>query len=228
MYDPKHNHQSQTIFLTKDNSAYVIIQHIPEDLKTYALANFDSLFNIHPDERANVLLFNHNTKKPDWKEITKPRWSQSYLNTPKFDNSVMKSYMFSGHNTTNNNSPIPPPFDPFYAYMKTQDDRYNQLIANWYDNNDYIPLHSDCESKMVPNHVISLINLNEDDNNDDEPRYLKFIARDRDQSIHNEFNIALRHGTLIIMGGDCQNKFSHGVLQNSNHKKRISLSFRQF
>jgi alkylated DNA repair dioxygenase AlkB len=131
--------------------------------------------------------------------------------------------MFSGTQDTNINDPLPELFEPFYNFMKNSDNRYNQVIANWYQDKDYIPLHSDCDAKMVNNYTIGLINLNID-NDDSDCRYFQLISKEDGK----EFNIALRHGIIITMGGDCQQKFTHSVLSNGHTKKRMSLSFRQF
>lgn len=40
--------------------------------------------------------------------------------------------MYSGYDTSSNKSPLPKPFEPFYKYMKIIDEKYNQVIANWY------------------------------------------------------------------------------------------------
>lgn len=39
---------------------------------------------------------------------------------------------------------------PIYEYVKKIDERYNQVIVNWYeDENDYIAPHSDCQIGMI-------------------------------------------------------------------------------
>jgi hypothetical protein len=227
MYDPKTNLNKETIFLTKNKSAWITVEHLPDNLKQYASENFSNMFNLHPEKRGNVLVFNKNKANPEWQEIECFRWTKSYLHTPKFDNTVMKSYMFAGSDNVDITGPLPDLFEPFYKYMKTLDNKYNQVIANWYENNnDHMPYHSDCESGMVNDHKIALINLNENDT----CRHFKLVTKNTKESIYDEFDIVLRHGTIITMGGDTQTKFSHGVpvLDNNNISQRMSLSFRQF
>jgi alkylated DNA repair dioxygenase AlkB len=221
---------NQTLYLTQDLSSWIHIDYLPNELKEYAFKNFNSMFDLHPENKANVLVFNKDKQNPDWNEIECFRWSKSYLNTPKFDKTVMKSYMFSGTNDENINDELPELFKPFYDFMKTKDDRNNQVIANWYGNNeDYIPFHSDCEADMVDNHTISLINFNSDDKIDSW-REFKLITRDTNNSLYDEVVIVLRHGLIITMGGNVQTKYTHGVPKCDNNlvSQRISLSFRQF
>ncbi len=243
IHDTNVTTRQHTIYLNKDLSSWVTIEHLPVELKQYGSDNFDSMFYLHPENRGKVLVFNKDETNPEWNEIDCFRWSKSYLNTPKFDETVMKSYMFSGNNDnkpksymfagnkdTNINDKLPEAFEPFYNYMKTIDNKNNQVIANWYnDNNDYMPFHSDCEANMVKNHTIAMINLNVNEN--DYPyRTFRIIPKDINDSLYNEVDIILRHGIVITMGGDTQTKFRHGVPKcyNENIGQRISLSFRQF
>lgn len=230
IYDSNSVSSLHNLSLTKDSSAWITVEHLPNDLGEYALNKFDSMFNLHPENKGKVLVFNKDKQNPDWHEIECFRWSKSYLNTPKFDKSVMKSYMFSGVDDENINDELPELFKPFHDFMKTKDERNNQVIANWYENNeDYIPFHSDCEAEMVDNHTISLINLNSDDKKES-CRTFRLIARDKNASVYDEVDIILRHGLIITMGGDTQEKFIHGVpkCEDDLVSPRISLSFRQF
>lgn len=49
---------------------------------------------------------------------------------------------------------------PFYAAIRRKDERYNQVVANWYqDQNDYIAAHSDCQKGMIENASVCLVSL---------------------------------------------------------------------
>lgn len=229
--DPDTIHNQELIYLTYDKSSWIIIQQLPRELKQYAQTNFNEMFNIHSADRGRVLVFNKDHKNPEWDEIECFRWCKSYLNTPKFDKKVMKSYMFSGTDGANINDPLPEIFNPFYEYMKTNDNKYNQVVINWYkDHNDYIPQHSDCEADMIDNHVISVINLNNNTNNSPHiHRNFELITRNKTESIFDNVNIVLKHGTIITMGGDTQTKFTHGVNKLTEPMvERISITLRQF
>ena len=109
-------------------------------------------------------------------EVEVHRWPQSYLNTPRCELNVIKnkSYMYSGFNTETNNNLLPPQFQLYYDYFKAQNRGYNQVIANWYENEkDYISYHGDCEIGMIPNAEISIVSLY-GINNDCESNYRTF------------------------------------------------------
>lgn len=216
----------QTIYLTEDKASWINIDYLSDDLKDYAIKHFDELFNLHPLNRGKVLVFNGEKENKNWVETECSRWYETYGKTPKFDDTVMKSYMFSGNNNINT-SILPDLYQPFNKYMINKDDRYNQIVINWYDSkNDYIPLHSDCEAHMIDNHVISLINLNENNNH---YRVFNLIAKDNVATLYKNIDIVLKHGIIITMGGNIQQHFRHGVKPVDNDVcERISISFRQF
>jgi alkylated DNA repair dioxygenase AlkB len=206
----------ETIYLDEQKTAWLEISKLSDDLILYATENFDTLFNLHPEKKGNVLVFNKDHQNPDWDEIECFRYCKSYLATPKFDNTVMKSYMFSGHNHDGINDPLPIEFQPFYEYMKN----YNQVIVNWYEKDDYIPPHSDCDAHMVDNYNIGLINLSKSDRS--------FDLQSRNSNV--VYNVALLHGTVIKMCGKTQQLYTHSVGKgiHEGDNRRIGISFRQF
>lgn len=206
----------ETIYLDEQKTAWLEISKLSDDLTLYATENFDTLFNLHPEKKGNVLVFNKDHQNPDWHEIECFRYCKSYLATPKFDNTVMKSYMFSGHNNEGINDPLPIAFQPFYAYMKD----YNQVIVNWYEKEDYIPPHSDCDAHMVDNYNIGLINLSKSN------RSFDLQSRNSDTN----YSIPLVHGTIIKMCGKTQQLYTHSVGKGfyEGDNRRIGISFRQF
>ena len=217
MYDSK---IKQTIKLN-DNS-WVSIDHLPETLTSYAKDEFDTMFSMHPEKRGNVLVFNKNITNPEWNEIECHRWCQSYENTPQYDKTVMKSYMFSGHNDENIHTPLPDIFLPFYTHMQNMDkmaERYNQVIVNWYENADYIPQHSDCDAEMVPSYTIGMINFSDDHTH-------TFTLKSK--SDNTVYHIDLSFGAIITMSGETQKYFTHGVESVENGNRRISMTFRQY
>lgn len=149
IYDPDDG--DCRISLTSDDSAWITIEHISKELKDYGQDNFYRLFNEHPEQEEPISYFNRDDGT--FKEVPSHRWHQSYMSTPPKDPSVRRNYMFSG--TLNLES-----FAPYYTYMLQKDPRYNQVVINWYGSNNYIPMHHDCEAKMVHNHSISMININ--------------------------------------------------------------------
>lgn len=68
--------------------------------------------------------------------------------------------MYSGFNTEHNNDELPEEFVPFYEAIRRKDEKYNQVVANWYqDHNDYIAAHSDCQKGMIENASVCLVSL---------------------------------------------------------------------
>jgi alkylated DNA repair dioxygenase AlkB len=224
------------IYLNFSKTSYIKISCLPEDLRRYAIDNFSEMFDLHPTERHNIIL--------RMKQVEVYRWQQSYLNTPPhYDEEVLrrKSYMFSGFDASNNNIELPDHFKNYYEYIKSQDNRYNQVVANWYKTgDDYIAYHSDCEIDMVPNAEITTISLYEKDNDNEnkyrlsEPygkkyRTISFVPKDGVDSVYDRVNIVAYHGLVITMCGDTQAKFRHGIEKTETDVlPRISLSFRQY
>jgi len=200
-----------------NETAYLLISYIPEYLKNYANKTFMNMWNLHPSEKHKIIMFEN--------EVKVHRYSQSYLNTyNKLEHIKDSSYMYSGYDTSKNNLEIPNEFLVFYEYMVAQDNKYNQMIANWYeDKNDYIAYHSDCQRGMINDSKITILSLypsNEKDN-------FRFLSLKSKQS-DNEYNIRLDHGLIISMCGTTQNDYRHGITKSTKDvSQRISLSFRQ-
>ena len=77
---------------------------------------------------------------------------------------------------------------------------------------------------MIKNYEISIITLNENMKNNR-------IFQIKNINNNNIYNIELKNGLIIIMGGNFQNDFRHRVLKlsnNNNINRRLSLTFRQF
>jgi len=213
------------IKLNDSGSAYITIDYLPEELMKINENTFDIMWNLHPTEKHKVI----NTGK----EIDAYRYSQSYLNTPIIIPSVISgedSYMYSGFDTTNNNLELPEVFQPYYNYMKNIDVKYNQVVANWYeDGKDYIAFHSDNQYNMISNPKVSIISFySNDECNPDNFRNFCIKPKPSIESIENIYKIRMDHGTIITMHGNALDEYKHGIKKdNDNKSKRISLSFRQ-
>lgn len=155
-------------------------------------------------------------------EVEVNRWQQSYLHTPLCI-PKHRSYMYSSFDTSSNTISLPSSFQPYYDYIVNQDDQYNQVVANWYqDENDYISPHSDCELGMIPDAEIAIISLYESPY---DHRVLNIIPKNKEKG----FNIPLKHGLIVTMCGNTQKEFKHGIKKSEKTvPRRISLSFRQF
>ena len=195
------------------------------DCKIYEYEPYNMHFALideisHPENKLKIIMFNT--------EIDTCRYQQSYLHTPEINEKYIKkhSYMYSGFDISKNNTDLPEIFKPYYEFMKAKDDKYNQAIVNWYeDNNDYIAEHADCTRKMLPNGKISIITFNK---NVYESRILKVIPKKGTQSLFDQLLINLHHGLILTMHGTCQDEFKHGIpIETEKRDSRISLSLRQ-
>jgi hypothetical protein len=217
--------EKQIFELTNNGSSFIELSFLPNHLINYSLQFFQELFELHPEYRHNVILKGTNCNN----EVH--RWQKSYLNTPTYDPNdnyfAKKSYMYSGIDDTQNNNELPNLFKPFYNFAKLMDARYNQVIVNWYDEDDYIDFHRDCQRKMQKDVPILIMNLNEDDNKN--CRNFELIPCNDDvDAINKTVSVQLVNGLVIKMCGKTQEEFRHGIRKTDNAKKRISISFRAF
>ena len=201
--------------------SYITIDTIPEHLKQHALDHFQEMFEQHPKKRHTILLTDDETPK----ELKVERWQQSYFNTPKYIETRYdkRTFMYSREEKE-----FPECFQPYYKYMKSIDERYNQVVANWYkDGQDYIAFHSDCTIGMIPNGKISIISLYDSTACENERTFSlkqKSFIKNIDK---NTLDIRMNHGSIITMCGDTQKEYRHGIRKSTHTTPRISLSFRQ-
>lgn len=208
----------------------VIIWELSDDLKNYTLDNFDKIFALSHDNDVcqSVLVYDKEQDKHVEKKIF--RKFKSYLNTPSFDSTVKKSYMFRGTNNTNINENIPDSIKCLYDFVQSSKyGPFNQCTVNWYDKNDYIETHSDCTAKLVPNSNILIMTLSDipvvktqyDGMYYISEHYFEIYNKEKTQMIHK---IGLLHGNIIIMSTKYNENHHHGVPLGDG--RRISISFR--
>lgn len=212
------------IYLSESKSSWITIEWLSEELIVYATKNYQSLFKIHPLQRGKVVMFNN-------EECESPRWHRSYLYQPERSNQK-SSYMYSGIERFEDLS-LPSPFQHFLDFLNEKKfvNKYNQVIANWYENGkDYIAPHSDCQKGMIPNAGIAIITLCE---NEKFPREFvitpKNLKNETNDYLYRHVKIKLKHGCIITMHGETQKCFRHSVPKAfDNLRSRISLTFRKF
>ena len=214
-----------------DNTSYIILSRCVQSLLDYTEYNYDRLKAlIKTDQnKSKVMVFNKNYTHPELVEKTIDRWFKSYLNTPEYPlSNVNKSYMFSGKNKDELEMGLPRLLFPYMDYFTKKDKRYNQVVVNYYENeNDSIDYHRDWSYGMVKDYEISILNLNVRYN-----RYTK-LRMFKIQNIKSgeEFSIELQNGLIITMGGTFQDNFRHGIpkISDSNiYNSRFGITFRQF
>ena len=231
------------IYLTDDKRSWLEIAQLPDNLIAYSIENYEKLFSLHPPELGKIIFFNSRRVDAARNEAMKHRYHSSYLNTPKYSQNVLASFMFSGYDESKNNDNLPEEFEPYYSWIRSVNANYNQAGINWYkDGHSFIPNHVDCEAGMIENYSIAIINLNEptplalpDEITTDElpqERMLTFKPRFFQSQLHlyNSINIVLTQGVVITMHGDTQKHYKHGIksLKTGYALSRIGLSFRQF
>jgi len=214
----------KNIYLTKNKSAWLTIEWLSEELKIYAQNHYKKLFNLHPENRGKIVMYNE--------EIESERWHRSYLKTPaRNPDNIKSSYMYSGLNFYDDLS-LPQPFQNFLDFLNEleENEKYNQVTVNWYANgNDFIAAHSDCRIGMKPASDIAIVTLCD---NQCDTRELQFIAKPikkiESNAIYKMVKIETKQGCIIKMHGDTQLKFRHKVPKSPNIvSSRISLSFRK-
>lgn len=231
------------IYLDYSKRSYINIKFIPDDLKRYAVDNFDTLFNIHSNKQDNILIYQQKTDSYD--EHPAHRWFQSYMHTPQLNELNYKhrtNYMFSDkENLTNSNKNLPLEFEPFLDFInKNRKTKYNQVVINWLlHGSQFIPNHYDCEIGMTDDYDITSISINKDGLLG-EPRIFEIVSiksKIKDY-VYDKLQIKTEHGMIIQMCGDTQKYFRHGIpksQKNILNKKtfidpspRISITFRSF
>lgn len=213
-----------------DNNSFLEFKIIPQSFLNYSYYNFNKMTElIKTDTKSNVLVYNKNKTNPKYEEIKTNRWFKSYLNTPPIPLNINKSYMFSGYDKNEIDYNLPHIFKPFYEFFKRTDKNFNQMVINYYEKeNDSIEMHSDWDDFMIKNYKIAILTLNEKNNN---YKNLNRVLTIKSKYTNNIINIELFNGLIILMGGNFQKNFRHGInkislLNKSN--KRLGLTFRQF
>lgn len=95
---------------------------------------------------------------------------------------------------------------------------FNSVLANWYRHGqDSMGMHSDDEPQLGSQPVIGSISLGEE-------RKLVFKHKQTKQRIP----ITLQHGSLLIMAGETQHYWQHGINKTAKPiEGRINLTFRR-
>ena len=211
------------------DKSYVLKYTPTESIVDYIKVTFNEIFNLHPNQKgagettlkSKIMLCNKNPNNPEWNEMETNRWFESYLKTPDFTKSIKKSYMFSGSDKLELKQDLPEIVKPIYDYVRQIDPRYNQVVINWYNGDDYIPQHSDWTDGMIDNYNIGILSMY----NDNSHRYLDVVNKQTNEKT----SIPMENGSLLLMCGQFQNEFRHGIKKTENpNSKRIGISFRQY
>lgn len=97
----------------------------------------EEAFKLAPHNNGVVNVYDKETDTYKEKQIY--RKYECYGDVPIFDHTVKKSYMYTEPKE------IPNLFKPLYNKYA---DKYNQMIVNWYESDDFIEPHRDCTAKL--------------------------------------------------------------------------------
>ncbi len=95
--------------------------------------------------------------------------------------------------------------------------KFNSCLVNLYETGrNVIGMHSDSEKSLVPGHPIASISLGAE-------RWFDVVPKCGGK----KDRIRMKHGSMIVMGGEMQQYYKHGVPQEvAVTKPRINLTFR--
>lgn len=111
-------------------------------------------------------------------------------------------------------------------------ERFNHVLLNYYrDGRDYMGMHADDETELGLNPVIAAISLGVTRRFVVAPKQRKSDRRRRRKRTPlGQQSILLHHGSLMVMGGDMQHYWRHGVpkmTQKEQSGPRINITFRR-
>lgn len=116
----------------------------------------------------------------------------------------------------------PLPWDPRLAKLKSACEQkcgttFNSVLANWYrDGSDSMGMHSDNEAELGDQPVIASVSLGQ-------TRRLSF----KNMQSKESYRIGLEHGSLLLMKGDTQKFWQHGINKSRTHLgARLNFTFR--
>ena len=164
---------------------------------------FDRIWQLHPTDLGKGKMFG--------KPITFQRYIQTYgqdyfyRGTNHQSQSITDPYLQTLVNWVGQHSNLP----------------YKGILINWYqDGNHYIGDHSDNEKGLVPLSPIYSFSFGQERN---------FVIKSKDKSYQTI--IPMKHNSLIIMGGEMQKHYKHGVPKQAVStcpKSRINITVRLF
>lgn len=96
---------------------------------------------------------------------------------------------------------------------------FNHVLGNRYrDGRDSIGFHADAEAELGLDPVVATVSLG---------ATRRFVLKPRRTTVGAGVAFDLAHGSLVVMGGTCQQHYVHGVPRQADARdERISLTFR--
>jgi alkylated DNA repair dioxygenase AlkB len=104
------------------------------------------------------------------------------------------------------------------AASDAADTEFNHVLLNRYrDGNDHMSYHADNEPELGKDPVIGALSVGF-------PRYFRLRRKDK----RRNHKVLLRHGSLLVMGGNIQHTWRHAVPKMAHAEgERINITFRR-
>ena len=198
-------------FFDKKVSDRSIEYFLENDTNNWQTANWREL---DKEQLSNIKFKNinwhHDKLNMYGKEVFLPRYSAWYGNSDK-------PYTYSGLTLQPNT------WNKGLLFIKDHIDKiagleFNSVLMNWYrDGEDYINWHTDAEKELGKNPVIGSVNFG---------ATRRFQLRRMDDNAE-KIEMPLKHGTFLLMRGQTQHFWQHGVPKEKKIKEaRFNLTFR--
>jgi alkylated DNA repair dioxygenase AlkB len=189
------------------------------DIEPIALPDADLLF-FQPVELGSpyAKLLQTLIDKTDWRQEKITVYGKSYLQPRLSAWHGDLSYSYSGIRLE------PVPWTPILLDLKARvealcEHEFNSVLLNYYrDQNDSMGMHSDDERELGPQPAIASLSLGDE---------RTFLLKHKTRKDLKTVKLALPTGSLLLMRGDTQQNWRHGINKERNPcGPRINLTFR--
>lgn len=191
-----------------DRSVEYFLENETNDWRTVNWRDFDK--EQLDEVKFKNILWHHDQVKMYGKAIFLPRYSAWYGDSNK-------PYTYSGLTLQ------PKTWNKGLLFIKDRIDliagvHFNSVLMNWYrDGEDYINWHTDAEKELGKNPIIGSVNFG---------ATRRFQLRRMDDN-NEKIEVPLKHGTFLLMRGETQHFWQHGVPKEKKVKEiRFNLTFR--
>lgn len=163
------------------------------------LPDFESLWNLKPLQKEERYVYG--------KLVTVPRWVRNFGAPYKYSKKTMAS------------EPIPDILLPLFEFAnQTQEEPFTEILVNFYENGqDSISMHSDDEICIKKHSPIFSLSMGQE-----RTFHIKH------KRLGDSWKIKLANGDIVIMAGEFQTHFLHGIpKENKCTGRRINITMRQ-
>jgi alkylated DNA repair dioxygenase AlkB len=171
---------------------------------TLAGERFEGLWDLHPGQRATVVIVG--------RRVRTPRWQQAYG----------RDYSFAGG--TSLAEAVPALLEPYLAWARARvDPLLNGLLVNWYDGSagHYIGPHHDDPRDLVAGSPVVTISLGEE-------RVFRFTLP-RPGPAPRKRDVLVDPGSVVVIPWDTNAVWKHGVPRLARYRgRRVSITARAF